>query len=280
MTGCVLCLALAFVATPPSFAAPGSAMSPGTAQAEDGPRAAPKKKAASAGGAVSTSPAAAVAAPSTLDVSTAPLRTADELKAHFLRIDGALRGMTARFVQTVRISEAGLTYRVEGTVHYQKPDKLRMDMTSPERDATPPEHQTVVADGKSVWVHRKTYNQVIETKLDAMRRDDPLIGNLFDLGNYSQLAERYDVSFDSGTLGVTLRPKGEAARFTLRLWLKGASRFPSETQLSIEAMQVQTVFEDIRFNPQLDPALFMFVPPADAEVYRDFKIPSIGGEPQ
>ncbi|MBI4386277.1 MAG: outer membrane lipoprotein carrier protein LolA [Elusimicrobia bacterium] len=260
MMGHIVCLALALVAAPPSFAAA-------------------KKKAAAASG-IAASTSTAVAAPSSLDVSTAPLRTVDELKAHFLQIDGALRGMTARFVQTVRISQAGLTYRVEGTVHYQKPDKLRMDMTSPERDATPPERQTVVADGKSVWVHRKTYNQVIETKLDAMRRSDPLIGNLLDLGNYSRLTERYDVSFDSGTLGVTLRPKGEVPRFTLRLWLKGTSRFPSETQLAIEAMQVQTVFEDIRFNPELDPALFTFVAPADAEVYRDFKIPAIGGEPQ
>ncbi len=39
------------------------------------------------------------------------------------------------------------------------------------------------------------------------------------------------------------------------------------------SLSVKTTFSELSFNPLLDDKAFVFTPPADADVFRDFKPP-------
>lgn len=201
-----------------------------------------------------------------LSKSTSAPATVDELLQHFRKIDAEMTSLSARFRQAMVFTETGMQQRVEGTVDYQKPGLLRMEYDVPDR-------QTIVVDGKSIWIHRKKHNQVVESNIEDWRRSDPLLNNLLDLGSYARLAENYQVSWDPKTLEAVLRPKDGKGDFHMILRLKGAELFPAETELTAGAAKIKTAFSDLRFNPKLKQNIFVFEPPAGAEIFRNFKPP-------
>ena len=73
--------------------------------------------------------------------STAPL-TVEAVLAHYEAMDAALVSLSARFEQSMTMKETGVTSRVEGTLAYKKPDRLRIEHARPEP-------QLVVADGRT-----------------------------------------------------------------------------------------------------------------------------------
>lgn len=190
-----------------------------------------------------------------------------ELAAHFQEIDKKLQSLSARFVQSLTMPDAGISQRVEGNLEYLKPDRLHMEHYKPER-------QTVVSDGDKLWIYRVGPNQVVETSLADWRKSDPLINNLLDFSSYSKLLDAYDVSYDSGTLLVTLRPKQKTEEpFILKLKLSGAYLFPMETELDVAKTKVRTVLSEVHFNPKIPDSRFRFKPPAGAEMFEHFKPP-------
>ena len=219
------------------------------------------------------SPAPASSAPPRLDAfawsSSAPL-TAEAVLAHFEAMDAALVSLSARFEQSLTMEETGVTSQVGGTVSYKKADRLRIEHTKPER-------QTIVADGKDIWIHRHERRQVVQSALEDWKRADPAIGNLMEFGSYGRMLRSYAVSLGTGTpSSLVLAPKAADAKgraFSLRLTLSPATLFPDVTELRVGSLRVRTVFSDVSFNPVLDEALFKFTPPADADVFRDFKPP-------
>ena len=199
--------------------------------------------------------------------SSAPL-TVQSVLAHFEEMDGAMVSLKARFTQSLTMTETGVTSRVEGTVAFKKPERLRIEHLVPER-------QTVVSDGKDIWIHRTSRNQVVQSALADWKKADPAVSNLMEFGSYSRMLKAYDVSLDSAALTLTLVPKaGEAARtLVLLMRLDPKTLFPSATELKVGSLSVRTEFLDAAFNPVLDDKLFVFTPPADADVFRDFKPP-------
>ncbi|MBI5597835.1 MAG: outer membrane lipoprotein carrier protein LolA [Elusimicrobia bacterium] len=199
--------------------------------------------------------------------STGPLTT-DAVLAHFAQMDAAMVSLKARFTQSLTMAETGVTSRVEGTVAFKKPERLRIEHLVPER-------QTVVADGKDIWIHRVGRNQVVQSALADWKKADPAVSNLMEFGSYSRMLKSYDVSLDSAAATLVLVPKaGESARsLVLRMTLDPATLFPSATELRVGSLSVRTEFLDAVFNPVLEDSLFVFTPPADADVFRDFKPP-------
>lgn len=201
--------------------------------------------------------------------STAPL-TVDAVLAHYEAMDAALVSLTARFEQSMTMKETGVTSRVEGTLAYKKPDRLRIEHVRPEP-------QVVVADGKDIWIHRTERKQVVQAALADFKNADPAIGNLMEFGSYARMLKAYDVTLDTSAVrpALLLRPKAGAAGrdLTLRLTLSAATLFPEATELAVGSLSVRTAFAEPAFNPVLDDKAFSFTPPADADVFRDFKPP-------
>lgn len=230
-------------------------------------KAPPKAKPAAA-------PAVAASTAAFAWTSTAPLSVAAVL-AHYEAMDAALVSLSARFEQQMTMRETGVTSRVSGTLAYKKPERLRIEHDRPER-------QVVVADGKDIWIHRVERKQVVQAALADWKKADPAVGNLMEFGSYARLLKAYDVALDTAAApaALVLTPKAApggssaAARdLTLRLTLSGATLFPEATELAVGSLNVRTAFSAVAFNPVLDDQPFVFTPPADADVFRDFKPP-------
>jgi outer membrane lipoprotein carrier protein len=201
--------------------------------------------------------------------STAPL-TLESILAHFEDFDRGLETLSAGFEQTLTMKEPGWTSSVEGTVLSLKPDHLRIERMKPER-------QTVVIDGKDIWIHRHSQDQVIQTKLEDLKKADPMAGHMLQFGTYASMLRTYDVTVDTAPPRVVLllRPKEKTAKFELRLELEPDTLFPARSELRLELLRIRTTLSDYVFNPVLDEKRFQFVPPPGADVIRDFKPPAL-----
>lgn len=209
----------------------------------------------------------APAVPVRLEVSSPPV-TSEDVVRRFEAIDRQITSLRAKYQQTVHFEETGTTQTIEGRIQFLKPERLRIEHTRPER-------QTVVSDGKAIWVHRHSSNQVIQSDLADWRKADPMVSSLLDFGGYSSLGKRYDVEYSSPTREVTLTPKDKSAGFAIKMRLEEGTWFPSETELSVAQMKVRTSLKDVEFNLPLPESEFEFKPPPGADVFRNFKPPRL-----
>lgn len=229
--------------------------------------AAPKAK---KGVAVST--AAAGAAFPEYAASTAPI-TVELVAARFAEVDARIVTLKSSFRQFVRVEGSDTAQSVEGEVLFRKPDSLRLTHRVPEP-------QTVVSDGTWLWVHRESTNQVIKSKLDAWRKNEPLAQGLLDFGKSADLLARYDAKVSTvsapGPDGhrrfeLELRPKPEdrkkGAAFSLTLVSDDRDFFPREAKLVVERASIRSIFENYRLNPELPESAFRFVPPPGADIF-------------
>lgn len=202
-----------------------------------------------------------------LPAPTAPV-TVEYVAERFKALDASLESLTCAFEQAVTWDESGTRQKVAGKLEYKKKDKLRVEHTLPEE-------QTIVSDGRWLWVHRDSTNQVIRTSLDAWKKSEPLARGLLDFGRYADLLARYDVKLASATdepgghkkLAVELRPKDDPKAFVLTLRFSTKDFFPADTELRVGGVAVRSQFRQIRYNPKIPDARFEFKPPAGADVF-------------
>lgn len=244
--------------------------------------AAPAKKAA--GGKSQDKPAVSTATTSLplFPPTTGPITVALVLE-RFEGYDKTMNTLAADFRQSVRWDESGTTQTVEGTVEYKKPDRLRLEHRLPES-------QTVVADGLWLWIWRKETNQVIQAKFEDWKKSDQVAQGLLDFGKYGELLKRYDVfiatvsepgpdghrRFELG-LKPLAKDKGKTGDFSLRLRVSTRDFFPGDTEMKVGSVSIHSVFEKVRFNPELAEERFRFAPPSGADVFQNFKPPKAGG---
>ncbi len=189
----------------------------------------------------------------------------------FKAFDGALKTLQADVRQFVRLDGSDTVQSVEGAVSFKKPDLLRLVHRIPEP-------QTVVADGTWLWVFRHSTKQVIQTRMEAWRKSEPLAQGLLDFGKSAELLERYDAVVSTvsapGADGyrrfeVTLKPKKkDGADFELTLKASEKDYFPAEASLRVGRARIRSIFENVRYNPELPDAEFRFSPPQDADVFQ------------
>lgn len=222
---------------------------------------------------VAVSTAAAGAEFPAYAASTAPV-TLDLIAARFAEVDGRMRTLRSSFKQFVRMEGSDTVQQVEGEVLFRKPDLMRLTHRLPEP-------QTVVSDGTFLWVHRPSTNQVIQTRLEAWRRKEPLAKGLLDFGRSADLLKRYDAVVstvsapgDGGwrTFAVTLTPRAAdraagGAEFSLTLTASTKDFFPYEAVLRVGRASVRSTFAGARLNPELPDETFRFSPPPGADVF-------------
>ena len=210
------------------------------------------------------------ASPSSLEF----IRTSSEpvsleyVLVHFEKFDARLKSLSADFSQTLTIPDTGMTSAISGSVAYLKPERLRIEHIRPER-------QTVVSDGRDIWIHRHEHAQVIQSKLNDWKEADPTMNNLMQFGSYGKMLKTYDVELVTGAARpvLLLRPKTGAGEFSLRLELDPSTLFPQVTELLVGSMRVRTQMTNTLFNPPLKAAEFEFTPPAGCDVFKNFKPP-------
>ena len=155
---------------------------------------------------------------------------------------------------------------------FRKPDLLRLTHRIPEP-------QTIVSDGTWLWVYRNSTNQVIQSRLDAWRKSEPLAQGLLDFGKSADMLTRYDTTITTvsapgadghRTFTLTLKPKtsGSASEFILTLKADTKYFFPGDATLRVGRVTIRSLFEAVRLNPEIPEAAFKFTPPVDADLFK------------
>ncbi|MFI5347255.1 MAG: outer membrane lipoprotein carrier protein LolA [Elusimicrobiota bacterium] len=232
-----------------------------------------KKRAAPKPAPVAVSTAAAGTELPSYSASSAPV-TLELVAARFAELDGKMNTLRTGFSQFVRLDGADNVQEVEGEVLFKKPDLMRLTHSIPEK-------QTVVSDGSWLWVYRPSTNQVIQTRLDAWRKTEPLAKGLLDFGRSADLLKRYSAvvstvsapdadGYRTFVVSLTPKPADRAAGdadFTLTLKASTKDFFPYEASLRVGRASIRSTFANVRLNPALPDDSFRFTPPAGADVF-------------
>lgn len=222
---------------------------------------------------VDVSSAAAGTALTEYAPSTAPI-TLQLIASRFAETDAKITTLKASFRQFVHMDGSDVTQSVEGDVAFKKPDLMRLTHKIPEP-------QTVVSDGTWLWVYRNSTNQVIQSRLDAWRKSEPLAQGLLDFGKSADLLSRYAAEITTVTapgadghrsFTLTLKPKtpakGDDADFVLTLKASTKDFFPADATLRVGRAAIRSVFEGVRLNPEIPDSTFQFKPPTDADLFK------------
>jgi len=172
-----------------------------------------------------------------------------------------LTGLKADFTQTVIDAHSVTVQNATGTLQLSRPGKFRWDYRTPYE-------QLIVADGVKVSIYDPELEQVTVKLLDET------IGNMpaLLLSNEQPLADSFKITelgLKDNLEWVELDPKARDTSFEkIRL------AFNEQTLQTMEladsfGQTTQLVFSHVQRNPEIDPAIFDFVPPPGVDVVGD-----------
>lgn len=169
-----------------------------------------------------------------------------------------LETFQATFTQTVRSQDGRVQDLTTGKIWLRSPDRLRWVY---EGDFP----ETIVADGSNVWIYDETLQQVTVKPQSDQASNSPLL-ILADIG---QLDEQFRVTelgdFEDMVLLElkSLDMEAEFERILLGFNAAGISMMAMEDAFG---QRTEIHFDQLLRNEAIEPALFVFEPPVDADV--------------
>ena len=178
------------------------------------------------------------------------------------RIDAYLatvNTLTADFSQVVRNRDGQIVDRASGKLSLSRPDRFRWDYQKPYL-------QTIVADGKQLWLYDSDLEQVTVRPLEQGLGSTPAM-LLSGSGKVGDAFASAGVQAQGGWTWCRLRPKQEESDFE-QVSLAFDKRGELAAMELRDKLGQSTVIEfgNVRRNPQLDASLFRFQPPPGADV--------------
>lgn len=171
------------------------------------------------------------------------------------------RTVQAGFEQVLLDKELAVTKESHGRFALARPGKFRWDYAAPSA-------QTIVSNGRTLWIYDQELAQVTVKPLDGALASSPAAL----LGGHGKLSDNFtitDVGIDGDLYWLELVPKVDDSEFDkVRLGL--GSKF-------IEVMELTDAFDqrtritlrDTKLNAVLPKGTFEFVPPPGADVVGD-----------
>lgn len=174
------------------------------------------------------------------------------------------KSFTARFSQESLLKAMEITDTAKGRVFVKYPGKMRWEYEQPEK-------QTMITDGRRLWIYRPAENQVMTGQAPDIIGDGRGASFLSDL---KLLRKKFR---------ITAAPAQEAASYTLVLHPLQASADLSSIEMKVarstfDILEITTInsygdkthiaFDDIRFVSDLENRLFSFTIPEGADVVR------------
>jgi len=170
--------------------------------------------------------------------------------------------MEADFRQTVESPTLAGRLETTGKVAFEKPNRMRWDYA-------PPDQQTIVGDGETLWLYQPDLNQVIKSPLgEAFQAATPLTF----LSGLGRLDRDFDATLEEETKDawvLRLVPKRDAGLGTLGLTVRKRDATIAEARIT-DALGTTTriAFGNEKRNAPIDPARFTFTPPPGVDVVR------------
>ena len=170
-----------------------------------------------------------------------------------------LHTLEARFEQSVLDTENNRTGLFHGVFLLKRPGRFRWDYVSPYA-------QTILADGKDIWIADDDLEQITQQRQDSALRGTPAL----------LLAEDVDIDaeFEVVDLGerramhwLELVPRDPESQF-VRILLAFDGEQLARMEMSDKFGQISRFrFFQIERNPKLDDDAFVFVPPPGYDLF-------------
>jgi outer membrane lipoprotein carrier protein len=175
---------------------------------------------------------------------------------------GSLETLSAEFVQVVRNRQGQISSRATGTLSISRPDRFRWDYREPYV-------QTIVADGRKLWLYDSDLDQVTVRALESGLGSTPAM-LLSGAGRVSEGFTGGAVERDGSWTWCRLVPRERSSDFE-----RVSLGFDSRGELAAMRLDdklgqsTELEFGRVRRNAPLEATLFRFVPPAGADVIGD-----------
>ncbi|MBW1647452.1 MAG: outer membrane lipoprotein chaperone LolA [Deltaproteobacteria bacterium] len=174
----------------------------------------------------------------------------------------AAAGLEARFTQVSTLQAMDITDTAEGRLWIRRPGQMRWEYSSPEP-------QTIVTDGKRLWIYRPLDRQVMIGSAPSFFGDGKGAGFLADIG---QVRRQFDVSLSPEGSQAVYRlilvprhPQPDLVRVELDIDPAGDT-IEAVTTFNAYGDKTRIVLNEVVFHDQLDDALFQFEIPQGVEI--------------
>lgn len=200
-------------------------------------------------------------------VSTEELTTLTGLLEKISEKDKQIADLKFSFTEEIKIALTGEKYKIFGSVVYKKPNKLRFE-TLPVEESNFPQ-QTIVSDGKKVWIYTPKQKQVIVEKWSNLNRYRFVPEEIFHyVDSARNLQKNYQLEFlglDNDFYLLTLTPKSRK-EIKISFWVSKDTYLPQRMELIAETVTMKTELKDIEINTNPEKTLFQFKVPEEANV--------------
>ena len=172
---------------------------------------------------------------------------------------GSLKTLSAGFVQVVQDKQGQVTERATGTLSISRPNRFRWDYQQPYA-------QTIVADGKKLWLYDPDLDQVTVRLLEQGLGATPAMllsgsGKVGDAFTAGPVEQQKDWTW------CRLVPKQKGSDFERVSLGFDARNELAAMELVDKLGQTTTIqFAQVKRGAALDDSLFRFVPPPGADV--------------
>ena len=172
---------------------------------------------------------------------------------------GSLKTLSAEFVQVVQDKQGQVTERATGTLSISRPNRFRWDYRQPYA-------QTIVADGRKLWLHDPDLEQVTVRSLEQGLGATPAMllsgsGKVGDAFTAGPVEQQKDLTW------CRLVPKQKGSDFERVSLAFDARNELAAMELVDKLGQTTTIeFAQVKRGAALDASLFRFVPPPGADV--------------
>ena len=171
------------------------------------------------------------------------------------------RTVQAGFEQVLLDGDLKVLKETRGRFALARPGKFRWDYGAPNP-------QTIVSDGRNLWVYDEGLAQVTVKPLDGALASSPAAL----LGGQGRLADNFkltDIGADGGLHWLELEPKVDDSEFDkVRLGL-GATFIEVMELTDAFGQLTRITLRDAKLNATLPKSTFVFVPPPGADVVGD-----------
>ena len=173
------------------------------------------------------------------------------------------RTMEADFRQVVESKTLAGTLETKGKVAFEKPNRMRWDYD-------PPDAQTIVGDGDTLWIYQPDLKQVIKAPLGQAFQSSTPITFLAGLGKVERDFDATLARNEPEQWVLTLTPKQKDAGVgTLELGVRKSDASVAEARI-VDAAGTTTriLISGERRNVTLASDLFHFAPPPGVDVVK------------
>lgn len=169
----------------------------------------------------------------------------------------AMNQFSADFSQEIKTQDGEFIQSAAGTVHAQRPAKLRWAITEPDE-------QLVVIDGEKVWRYEADLEQVTVGNYDASEQAAP---SILLSGDIDALNDKFNVSRYDG--GFILSPKDSSSLF-VQIYVRFSDGLIKQLQITDGFEQItEILFSNVDSATKHSPELYRFDPPEGVDILRN-----------